>query len=306
MKFLIVGPGAMGSLFAARLKRAGHSVTLLDYIEERAEQINRQGVMVEGVSGEYRVEVPTVAGAIPEKPDLVLICVKSFKTREAGESIAPRVSPEAVIVTLQNGIGNLEILEDIFGQGRVLGGVTSEGATLLGPGKIRHAGTGETIVGPGGEPASPAEQLVSAFNGAGFKCRSGENVMALIWGKLIINVGINALTAVTGLKNGRLPELQGTRLVMEKAVKEAVAVAEAKNIQLPYSDPVGRVLDVCRATAGNVASMLQDVRKRQMTEVDFINGAIVREGIRLGIPTPVNFTLTNLVQAIQETYRERM
>lgn len=306
MKLLVVGPGAMGSLFAARLKQAGNSVTLLDYIEERAEQINRQGVMVEGVSGEYRVEVPTVAGAIPEQPDLVLICVKSFKTREAGQTIAPWIGPEALIVTLQNGVGNLETLEDIFGKGRVLGGVTSEGATLLGPGKIRHAGTGETVVGPGGDPASPVGQLVSAFNGAGFKCRSGENVMELIWGKLIINVGINALTAITRLKNGRLPELEGTRLIMEEAVEEAVAVAKAKNIQLPYSDPLGRVVDVCRATAENVASMLQDVRKEQMTEVDFINGAIVREGKTLGIPTPVNFTLTNLVQTIQETYRERM
>ena len=147
--------------------------------------------------------------------------------------------------------------------------------------------------------------MVTAFNQAGFQARSVKDVKDLIWGKLLINVGINALTAITGLKNGRLPEMDGTRLIMEEAVKEAVAVAEAKNINLPYPDPIGRVIEVCRATAGNIASMLQDVLKEKLTEIDFINGAIVREGQALGIPTPVNLTLTSLVQVIQKTYQER-
>lgn len=304
MHFLIVGPGAMGCLFAARLKKADYDVTLLDYKKERAELINDQGIVVEGVSGEYTVKVPTVAGEVPTPPDLVLICVKSNKTREAGQAIKPWHTLETVIVTLQNGVGNLEILEETFGRGRVLGGVTSEGATLLGPGKIRHAGQGETIIGPKGYPDSQAEMIISAFKKAGFQSSSVDNVNDLIWGKLIINVGINALTAITRLKNGRLPELEGTRLIMEEAVKEAVTVVNAKNIQLPYPDPLGRVIEVCRATAGNVASMLQDVLKERITEVDFINGAIVREGEKMGIPTPVNRTLTYLVQAIQEAYHE--
>jgi 2-dehydropantoate 2-reductase len=306
MKFLIVGPGAMGCLFAARLRKAGFGVTLLDYMEERAEQISHQGIMVEGVTGEYTVRVPTVAGDIASSPDLVLICVKSYRTRVASETIKPGLPPEAVVVTLQNGVGNVEILEQVFGKERILGGVTSEGATLLGPGNIRHAGQGETTIGPGGDPNGPAEKLVSAFNQAGFKTKCVDNVRDLLWGKLIINVGINALTAITRLKNGRLPEIGGTRLVLEEAVKEAVAVAEAKNIQLPYSDPLDRVMAVCEATAGNIASMLQDVLKERETEVDAINGAIVREGEAYGIPTPVNLTLTSLVHAIQETYHERI
>ncbi len=128
----------------------------------------------------------------------------------------------------------------------------------------------------------------------------------LLWGKLIINVGINALTAITRLKNGRLPEIRGARIVLEEAVKEAVAVAKAKNIHLPYPDTLGRVTQVCDATAENIASMLQDVLNQRETEVDAINGAIVREGDALGIPTPVNLTLTSLVHAIQETYHERI
>ena len=305
-RFLVVGPGAMGCLFAARLRMAGYDVTLLDYIAQRAEKIRQQGVIVEGVTGEYTAHVPTVVGRIPFQPDLALICVKSNKTREAGESIKPWLSKKTTVATLQNGLGNLEILEEIFGKHRVLGGVTAEGATVLGWGKIRHAGQGSTIIGPKGDLESPSEKLVSAFNKAGFETSSADNVEELIWGKLIVNVGINALTALTGLKNGRLPELKGTRLIMEEAVGEAVAVAKAKDIQLPYRDPLGRVIRVCRDTAGNIASMLQDVLHKKVTEVDFINGAIVKEGKALGIPTPVNRTLTSLVQTIQETYQEKL
>lgn len=296
----------MGCLFAARLSKAGFHVTLLDYIPERAKQINEQGVVVEGVTGPYTVKVPTVAGDLSSSPDLVLICVKSYKTRQASEAIQSTLPANVVVVTLQNGVGNAEILEHVFGKERMLCGVTSEGATLLGPGKIRHAGQGETIIGPGGDPHSPAEKLVSAFVQAGFRAKAVDNVRDYIWGKLIINVGINALTAITRLKNGRLPEVPGTRLVLEEAVREAVAVAAAKDIQLPYPDPLGHVMEVCEATAGNMASMLQDVLKEKETEVDAINGAIVREGKALGIPTPVNLTLTSLVRAIQETYKERI
>ena len=306
MHFLVVGPGAMGCLFAAGLKKTGYEVTLLDYLPERAHQIDNQGIVVQGVTGEYTVKVPAVADRISVHPDFVLICVKSYKTKEAAEKIKPWLSPEAFVVTLQNGLGNLEILEEIFGKKKVFGGITAQGSTLIGPGRIRHAGQGETIIGPEEDPDNPLERIVSAFNTAGFKTRSTKNVVDLIWGKLIINVGINVLSALTRLKNGRLAELDGTRRVMENAVKEAVAVAHAKNIRIPYPDPFARVMEVCRDTAENIASMLQDVLKERITEVDFINGAIVREGISLGIPTPVNHTLTCLVKTIQETYDERI
>lgn len=306
MNFLVVGPGAMGCLFAALLKKAGNHVILLDCMQENADVINKHGVRLEGSSGEYRAQVPVVTGKSPEIPDVVLICVKSNNTREAAESIEPWLGSKARILTLQNGLGNVEILEEIFGKPRVLGGVTAEGATLLGPGHVRHAGQGETIIGPQGSPGSPVAEIVSAFNAAGFKTRSVENVTDLIWGKLIINTGINALAAITRLKNGLLPKVEGAKMVMEEAVREAVAVAHAKGINLPYPDPLERVLEVCRGTSANIASMLQDVVNERFTEVTFINGAIVREGKALGLPTPVNRTLTSLVQAIQETYHERL
>ena len=303
MNFLVVGPGAMGCLFAARLKKAGHIVKLVDHSPERADHINAHGIRVEGVTGEYKVPVPTVVGRVSEKPDVALICVKANRTRDVGEALATWLSKKTHILTLQNGIGNLEILQEALGDHTVLGGVTAQGATVLGPGHVRHAGEGETVIGPEGHPVG---EIVSAFNRAGFDTRSVRDVNSLIWGKLIVNVGINALTAITRLKNGRLPEIEGTRRVMEEAVGEAVAVAEAKEVNLPYPDPIERVLEVCRATSGNIASMLQDILNQRITEVDFINGAIVREATALGIAAPVNRTLTSLVKAIHGSYGDRI
>jgi 2-dehydropantoate 2-reductase len=306
MNFLVVGPGAMGCLFANRLKKVGHRVTIADYRPERVDFINRHGICVEEETGKECVHVQAVAGEITEEPDVALFCVKANQTREAAEEIAPWLQFQTSVLTLQNGLGNLELLEAVFGKGRVLGGVTAEGATLLGPGHARHAGRGETVIGPAGTTDGPIAKIVKAFERAGFRTRTADNVETLIWGKLIVNVGINALTAITRVKNGQLPRMEGARTVMKMAVGEAVSVAEAMGISLPYPDPFERVLEVCRATAGNVASMLQDVLARRMTEIQAINGAIVREGLKVGIPTPVNLTLTSLVQAIQETYDQRV
>ncbi|RPI79183.1 MAG: 2-dehydropantoate 2-reductase [Desulfobacteraceae bacterium] len=304
MNFFIVGAGAMGCLFAARLQKAGFKVFLRDYLPDRAALINRKGLRVEGIDGEYEVEVPTLTTPPAFKPEAVLICVKAYATAVAAQAVKEWLPPEAVIVTMQNGLGNVETLEQIFGPDRVLGGVTSEGATTLAPGRIRHAGRGDTVIGPSRHPQTAA--IAAAFNAAGFKTRTIEKVDNLIWSKLIVNVGINALAAITRLKNGRLPALAGAKTVMEIAVKEAVAVAQAKQIQLSYPDPLARVLEVCRLTADNIASMLQDVLKHKQTEIDYINGAIVREGERLAVPTPVNQALTALVHAIQESYEDRL
>jgi 2-dehydropantoate 2-reductase len=306
MKFLVVGPGAMGCLFSARLKITGNEVMLLDYDEQRAERISAQGVAVTGVSGDYTVPMIAIVGGHPFKPDFILICVKSTNTKEAGERASSFAGPDTKVVTLQNGLGNREILEAIFGPEKVLGGVTAQGATLLGAGRIRHAGKGETVIGPAGRGGSAAQELAASLNKAGFETRLVDSVEELIWGKLIINVGINALTAVARVKNGRIAALQCIRRVMEDAVSEALHVAEAKGIRLPYEKPFERVLSVCEATKDNVSSMLQDVLKGKRTEIEMINGAIAREGESLGIPTPVNKILACLVQGIQETYQDRV
>ena len=302
MNFLVVGPGAMGCLFAGHLKKAGHRVVILDYREERANHINQNGISLEGVRGKFKVQM----AAVTEKPALkihvVLVCVKAYKTDEAARAFYSWLDPDAMVLTLQNGLGNLEILREVLGDKRVLGGVTAEGATILGPGWVRHAGRGATIIGPAGSDNGPAANIVSALSEAGFDVRAVDEVEDLIWGKLIVNVGINALAAITKLKNGRLPDVDGTRHIMKAAVLEAVRVADAKGIKLPFPDPIERVLEVCRSTADNIASMLQDVLAKRATEIRFINGAIVSEGRNLGIPTPANFTLSCLVEALQDSY----
>jgi len=299
MHFLVVGAGAMGCLFAARLKNAGFDVDLYEKNPERARVIHERGIHVQALAGDDDVRVPAWAQQPPTSPDAVLVFVKANDTEEAAMTVAPWLKETTLVLTLQNGLGNMEVLERVFGKARVLGGVTSEGATVLDHGRIRHAGVGETSIGPS---CHGAEEIVLAFRHAGFTARIAEDIHSLIWGKLIVNAGINALTALTGLKNGRLPQVRPLRLTMEMVVEEAVAVAKAKRVVLPYPDPISRVMDVCKATSGNVSSMLQDVLNKKRTEIDFINGAIVREGAALGIATPVNLTLTSLVQAIQETY----
>lgn len=306
MEFLVVGPGAMGCLFAARLHTAGFNVILYDYNPARSGLINKNGISVEGVSGDYRAMVPVITELSDIDPDMVLICVKSNKTGAAAESLKGSMPEKALFATLQNGLGNVEILKTTLGNNRVIGGVTSEGATTLDIGKIRHAGRGSTVFGPEKDFGKRLEELVSAFNKSGFSTTSSDNVDDLIWGKLIVNVGINALTAITGLKNGRLPEYEGSLSIMEKAVAEAVAVSKAKKIHPAFDDPFQKVLEVCRNTAGNIASMLQDVLNKRQTEVDYINGAICKEGEKEGIPTPVNNTLTDLIKTIQASYHERV
>jgi 2-dehydropantoate 2-reductase len=302
MHFLVVGAGAMGCLFAARLKKAGFEVDLCEKDPERAERIRDQGITVEAPSGHDRVMVPVLSGKPAASPQAAVIFVKSNDTEEASLAVAPWLEAGAVVLTLQNGLGNVEILEKIFGKARVLGGVTSEGATVLDHGRIRHAGEGQTSIGPSGEAA---ERIVSALRRAGFTSETVADIQPLIWGKLLVNAGINALAALTGLRNGRLPQVKGLLAVMEAVVREAKAVADARHVILPYPDPIAHVLDVCRATSGNVASMLQDVLNKRVTEIAFINGAIVREGKALGVPTPANFVLSSLVEAVQETYGER-
>jgi len=308
MKIVIVGPGAMGCLFGAFLAKAGEEVYLLDKRNKRAEYINKNGVKVEGISGEFRASVKAVAGINKiKKCDLIIICVKSYDTKSAAEAIKSLVDENTFILTLQNGVGNVEVISKIVGEERTIGGVTSHGATLLSDGHIRHAGRGQTVIGMAGSQSTHDPQnlkkITETLKGAGFETKIADNIRDLIWSKLIINVGINALTAITRLNNGRLIEFEGTDAILEEAVKEAIKVAEAKGVKLIFDDPIEKVRGVCRATAGNIASMLQDALKKRKTEIDYINGAIVKEAGQLKIKTPVNEVLTNLVRTIESSYK---
>jgi len=304
MKIVIVGPGAIGSLFSAFLAKSGAELWLLDKDKERAHKINQQGIIIEGISGNWQaavkvtVEINEIGSA-----DLIIICVKSYDTKEAILKVKPLIGEDTLVLTLQNGLGNIEIISEVIGQDKVIGGVTNQGATLLDVGHIRHAGKGETVIGRiDGKISAQLRSIREVFNKVGLETRISRDIKGLLWSKLIINVGINALTAITRLNNGRLIEFAGTRKILNAAVMEAVKIAKRKRIKLIYDDPLAKVEAVCEATSLNISSMLQDVLKKKRTEIDFINGVIVRQGQELGIPTPVNSVLTDLVKTIESTY----
>jgi len=300
MRIAIVGPGAIGGLFGAVLSRGGLDVTLVDKHADRAELVNRQGIRIEGRGGTYTAAVRAVTYPLPREPvDVVLVTVKAYDTRSAAGQFAPAVGPDTVVLTVQNGLGNVEILTEAFGAGRVLGGATNQGANVLAPGRIDHAGVAGTLIGELDGQLSPrARGIADAFTAAGLETTVSDNIEGVLWTKLLINVAINPLVAVLRVRNGVLAEHDETLELMRLAVTEAREVARAKGVKLLVDDPVARAIEVARTTAGNIASMHQDVRHGRRTEIDFITGAVVREGERSGIPTPYNQALTLLVKSI--------
>ena len=304
----VVGPGAIGCLFGAMLKEAGHRVIMLDNQPQRAEKINRDGIQIKGISGERLVRVE--ATARPEAAaecDMAVIATKSYDTESAVESGANALGPATPILTLQNGLGNVEVISRAVGGERTIGGITSQGATLVDAGSIIHAGKGKTVIGtPSNRLTDNLKMVRDILDSAGFEPQVSDDLESTIWGKLVINVGINALTAITRLNNGRLLEFEGTRRIMEDAVAEAVAVAGAKKVKIPQEDPLAQVQEVCRLTAANVSSMLQDVLACTKTEIDAINGAVAKLGAEAGVDTPANAALTSLVKTIESSYDLRV
>jgi len=212
-------------------------------------------------------------------------------------------------LTLQNGVGNVEILGEYLPKEKILAGITSHGATYLGYGRIKYAGQGDTFIGYGyyglkrtSEEDSALMAVAAVLSRAGFQTRLVDRVDNLLWSKLLVNVGINALTALTRLQNGALLEFPGALEVLEEAVREGIRVGEKKGIEFIYEDMLAQVKKVCRLTAGNVSSMLQDVLKNKRTEIDFINGVIMETGRTFKIPVPVNSVLTHLVKTIEAGY----
>jgi len=182
----------------------------------------------------------------------------------------------------------------------VIGGITNLGATLLDVGKVRFAGKGETVIGRmDGKIPVEVRSIREIFSNAGLEIRVSRDIKGFLWSKLLINAGINPLTAITRLPNGKLLDFEGTRKILRSAVTEGIKIAKRKRIKLTYDDPLAKVEAVCEATSSNISSMLQDILNKKPTEIDFINGVIVRQGEELGIPVPVNSLLVDLVKTLE-------
>jgi 2-dehydropantoate 2-reductase len=298
-KIGIVGAGAMGSLFGGRLSQAGQEVLLYDINREHVQAIQREGLIIEDLaSGQKELCRPAATTKAEDLGDagILVIFVKSAATEMVAQLFSEITGGNTIAVTMQNGLGNEGILKKYFSEARTAAGVTSQGATFLGPGQIRHAGRGPTHLCMSDRDNGKLRGFIDALNEAGLESDLEENIDDLIWSKLIINVGINALTALTGLPNGRLLDYEDCKALTADLVAEAVNVAGKKGVHLTYDDPLQMVYQVAEKTGGNRSSMLQDFDRNRKSEIDFINGAIVREAESIGLEAPINRALTRLVR----------
>ncbi len=309
VRIAVIGAGAMGSLFGAMLSRVA-DIYLIDKSEKHVQAITEKGLVIEKKDGSSEIFQGLFATTNPESVkaeiDLAIIFTKSCQTKEAVRSAKPLLGKKGLALTLQNGLGNADIIADIVGKDRTVAGVTSHGATLLGPGHIRHAGEGATYLAGSPENLPFLQKIAEVFNAGGIHTTLSENLDSLIWGKLIINVGINALAATLRVPNGVLGITPACEKIMAYAVSEAVRVADALGIKLPYNNHIEQVKTVCANTAGNRASMLQDVLRGARTEVGVINRAIAEKGKMLGIPTPYNIFLSEIIEALEATAEHRI
>lgn len=298
MRIAIVGAGALGSLFGGLLARSGLDVLLLDNHPERARHISENGLRFEGISGDLKIPVKATADfSEAAGADWFLICVKAHSTASAAERIVPLAGEKSTVLTLQNGIGNVEKICEFIPPSRVVAGTTSNGANVLGPGHIHHAGAGETIVGElDGSDSERLMEISGIFTRAGLPARASSNVEGLLWGKLLVNVGINPLTAILRIRNGEILERPPALALMRLAVLEAYSVSLKKGVTLEFGDPVMKAEEVAKLTARNISSMHQDARAGRQTEIDAICGAVVAAGRELGVETPINELLWRIIR----------
>jgi 2-dehydropantoate 2-reductase len=294
-RILIVGTGAMASLFAARLSQHAE-VTMLGTWKEGLAALEARGLLLaeaDGTEETYPVHATDnpedCAGSLH-----ALVFVKSWQTSRAARQLTECLDPEGVALTLQNGLGNLETLLEALGENRAALGVTTTGAAMVGPGHVRVGGVGTTHVAL----HSRLEPLINLLRKAGFMVEVAEDLEALVWGKLAVNAAINPLTALLGIPNGELLARPHALALMDEAAQEAADVAYARGVKFPFEDPGAVAVDVAGRTASNISSMLQDIQRGAPTEIDAMCGAIALEGESLGVMTSVNRTLWHLVRAL--------
>lgn len=300
---LVVGTGALGTLFAARLAGAGVPVTMLGSWPEGLRALRETGVRLAGADGVIRQHPVRVAEYPAECAGarIALVLVKTWQTERAARQLAECLGEDGLAVTLQNGLGNIEILARHLGGERTALGVTTTGATLLSPGLARAGGEGVVSM----EDHPRLKPLTEALRAASFNVDVVADARALAWGKLVINAAINPLTALLRVPNGELLERPEARALMGALATEAAAVASAVGAPRggsetrPYfDDPARAAEDVARRTAANHSSMYQDIQRGAPTEIDAICGAVCAHGELTGVPTPVNWAMWQLVKAV--------
>jgi len=288
-----MGAGAVGCYYGAMLGRAGLEVTLIAR-PQHVEAVRSAGLRLQTSSSDefIKLKASTEAEAV-RGAQLVLFSVKSTDTEAAGEAMAPHLARDAAIVTLQNGVDNAERLAATLGR-EVIPAVVYVAVEMAGAGHVRHHGRGELVIGR----ARASQAIVAAFAGAGVKVEISDNVMGALWAKLIVNSAYNALSAITQLPYGRLVQNAGVPAIMDDVVDECLAVAKAAGVHVP-GDMHDAVRRIAQTMPGQYSSTAQDLARKKKTEIEHLNGFVVRKGEALGVRTPVNGVLLALVRALE-------
>ena len=295
---LIVGTGALATLFAARLSQAGNQVAMLGTWKAGLDALRKDGAQVVDADGiEHQFEVQATDNPRDcEGIKHALVLVKAWQTDRVAKQLKECLVDDGFALTLQNGLGNREMLAQSLGLRRVALGTTTTGATLLGPGWVRAGGEG--IISIERHPTlGPVEEALKSAN---FNVQVVDDAQSLIWGKLVINAAINPLTALLRVPNGKLLESSSAREMMGALAEETAQVAKAEKVHLPFSDPIAAAEEVARKTAANHSSMLQDVLRGAPTEIDAICGAVVKTAQKHNIDAPANWACWKLVKAMTE------
>jgi len=289
MKIGVLGPGALGCLFAAKLSRTEHETVLLDHRPERAQVLGKLGLTVEE-GNRIGLARPKVSCDIDQGFDLIIVLVKAHATALLN------LPSNTTVLTLQNGLNNAETLAEKIGAENLLSGTTSLAVTHKDTGHIRYVAPGLTRLGPW--TTCKHDATITALQEAGFECEYTPNPAAVIWQKAIVNAAINPLTALLNVPNGQLPTNANARDMLHALVLEAAAVSKAEGHPCA-ENPVQYTESVCAATAENISSMLQDIRNGKKTEIDALSGEIARRAEKHGIPAPNTHAVWRLVRALE-------
>jgi 2-dehydropantoate 2-reductase len=290
MKVAIIGPGAMGCLFAAKFCEAGIKTTLMDYRTDRTKRMSKNGITVETDSGEITAK-PTFTTAMPAKSDLIIVLTKSYSSSQL------KIPAGIPVLTLQNGLGNVEILCELSGSANVIAGSTSEAATLLDEGRVKHAASGKTVIGSW--TSCSTDLAEECLKKAGFDVEVTFSPGQTIWEKTVINAGINPITAILDISNSKILQTKHARQLMRDLVVEAAKVASTEGYRYDYS-LVEKAEEMCEKTGENISSMLQDVRLGKSTEIDAISGEILRRAELASLNIPRTRVVWQIVKSLEQ------
>ena len=293
-RIAVMGAGAVGCFYGALLARAGHEVVLIGR-PQHVQAMREHGLRLdmEGVDQHLRVQADTDAAAV-RGASLVLFTVKSTDTETAAAQLAPHLAPDALLLSMQNGVDNAERLRAALPAHEVAATVVYVATGMVGPGHVRHFGRNELVM----EPGRRGQAVAQLLRGAGIPTEISDNVRGALWAKLVINCAYNALSAITQMPYGRLAQGEGVLAALDDVVAECLAVAAADGVQVP-GDLQAAVRRIAETMPGQVSSTAQDLARGKPSEIDHLNGYVLRRGAALGIPTPVNRLLHALVKLLE-------